>query len=85
MTEPRFEAAQVLDVRPQRAQRLMAKVLEAFTLAYDLDDLETAETLLRAAEDIMAREGLHVVRQWGTASQRLVDAHFRLWERRYLD
>ena len=74
-----------IDMRASRACRLTAKVLEAFTLACELDDLEAAEAMLKAAEDIMVRQGAPAIRQCAATSQSLVDAHFRLWEMRYLE
>ena len=76
------DAVQLIDVQAGRAYRLTTKVLEAFTLAYELEDVETAEAMLKAAEDLMVREGVHAFRQWGVA-QRLVDAHFQLWDMRH--
>ena len=74
-------ATQSIDLRAGRACRLTAKVLEAFSFACDLQDLETAEALLKTVEEIVVREGVDAVRQWG-AAQNLVDAHYRLLEMR---
>ena len=79
------DTAMLADVPASRAYRLTAKVLEVFDMACEQEDLDAAEAMLKAAEDIMARQGAHGFRQWGAASQSLVDAHFRLWELRYLE
>ena len=76
--------AEPIDLRPAHADRLASKVLEAFNLACDVEDADAAQDLLRAAEAILSRNGLQAVSQWGRIGQSLVDAHYRLWEIRYL-
>ena len=75
---------QPIDLRPSHVDQLAAKILDVFNVACDFEDLDAAQDLLRAAEAILSRHGLPALKHWGRTTQSLVDAHYRLWEMRYL-
>ncbi len=76
------EKAALPDLGISPAYHVIAKVLEAFSLACHVKDLDTAQAMLKVAESIVERDGVQAFAQWGLA-QTLVDAHFRLWEMRH--
>ncbi len=75
---------QPIDLRPTHVDQLACKMLEVFNLACDLDDLDAAQDMLKAADAVLSRHGMPALKQWGRTTQGLVDAHYRLWELRYL-
>ena len=77
-------SGQPIDLRPGQVDQLASKILEIFNLACDLEELDAAEDLLKTAEAILSRHGLPALKHWGQTTQSLVDAHYRLWEMRYL-
>ncbi len=75
---------QPIDLRSNHVDQLASKVIDVFNFACDADDLDAAQDLLRAAEAILSRQRLSALEHWDSAKQGLVDAHYRLWEMRYL-
>ncbi len=77
-------SGQLIDLRPSHVEQLVGRVFEVFNLACDMQDAEAAQDILQAARMIMARHGLPADTERDRSAQLLVDAHFRLWELRYL-
>ena len=75
---------QVIDLRPSHVEQLIARVFEVFDMACDLHEIEAAQDILQSARMIMGRHGLPADADRDRSAQLLVDAHFRLWELRYL-
>ncbi len=76
--------AQLIDLRSAHIDRLAGRILDAFNTACDLEDLDSAQDLLKVAETMLSRDGVSALKHWGRTTQSLVDAHFRLWEMRHL-
>ena len=75
---------QMIDLRPSHIEQLITRVFEVFNLACDMQEVEAAQDILQSARLIMGRHGLPADADRDRSAQQLVDAHFRLWELRYL-
>ncbi len=75
---------EVIDLRPTHIDQLIGRMFETFDLACDLHELEAAQDILHSTRLIMARHGLPADAGRDRSAQLLVDAHYRLWELRYL-
>ena len=74
----------VIELRPSHVEQLISQVFQVFDLACDLQEVEAAQDILQSARLIMARHGLPADADRDRSAQLLVDAHYRLWELRYV-